>query len=189
MTRRTQRHGHGGPRNRNVAGPGDDIGPVLDSWLDPPSGEMSDVNREIVEAWFTTAAVVMGRRMFDLGAEQSGWGENPPYQAPIFVPTHRDPAEVKATNITFVRDGVEAAVNQAKEVAGDGVVTVVGGANVFQQAFDARLFDEVRLHIAPVVLGDGIRLFHSLNALPAKLEVSSVVHAPDVTHVTYRAQK
>ena len=169
-----------------VAGPGDDIGPVLDVWLDPPSGAMSDTNREIVEAWFTTSAVVMGRRMFNLGSEQSGWVENPPYTAPIFVPTHTAPDNVANDQYTFVTEGVEAAVKQAQEAAGDGFVTVVGGANVIQQAFDARVFDELRLHITPVILGDGIRLFDSLTAVPANLEVTNVVHQPDVTHVTYR---
>lgn len=171
-----------------VAGPGDDIGPVLDVWLDPPSGAMSDVNRELVEGWFTTSAVVMGRRMFNLGVEQSGWADNPPYQAPIFVPTHSAPDNVAATNFTFVTDGVVSAVKQAQDAAGDGVVTIVGGANVFQQALDARVFDELRLHITPVVLGDGIRLFDSLKAVPVDLEVSKTIHAPDVTHVTYRVR-
>ena len=170
-----------------IAGPGDDIAPVLDVWLDPPSGAMSDVNQAIVEGWFTTAAVVMGRRMFDLGAEQSGWADNPPYPVPIFVPTHNAPDKTgSATNITFVTDGVASAIKQAQEVAGDGFVTIVGGANVFQQALDARLVDELHLHIAPVVLGQGIRLFDNLGATPAKLEVAKVVDTPDVTHVTYR---
>jgi dihydrofolate reductase len=171
-----------------IAGPGDDIGPVLDVWLDPPSGAMSDVNQKIVEGWFTTTAVVMGRRMFDLGARQSGWVENPPYTVPIFVVSHSVPDEIAAggTNYTFVTDGVESAIKQAQEVAGDGFVTVVGGANVFQQALDAGLVDELRLHIAPVVLGKGIRLFDNLAALPVKLEVAEVVDTPDVTHVTYR---
>lgn len=169
-----------------IAGPGDDIGPVLDVWLDPPSGAMSDVNQAIVEGWFTTAAVVMGRRMFDLGAKQSGWAENPPYPVPIFVPTHNAPDSVPAANITFVTEGVANAVKLAKEAAGDGFVTIVGGANVFQQALEARLVDELHLHIAPVVLGKGIRLFDSLGATPVKLEIGKVVDTPDVTHVTYR---
>jgi dihydrofolate reductase len=132
--------------------------------------------------------VVMGRRMFDLGVEQSGWADNPPYQAPIFVPTHSAPDDVAATNITFVTDGLASAVKQAQEAAGDGFVTVVGGANVIQQAIDARLFDELRLHITPVLLGDGIRLFDSIKAVPVDLEVSKAIHEPDVTHVTYRVR-
>jgi len=171
-----------------VAGPGDDIGPVLDAWLDPPSGAMSPATQKIVEGWFTTTAVVMGRRMFDLGAQQSGWVENPPYAAPIFVVSHSVPDEVAAggTNYTFVTDGVASAVKQAKEAAGDGFVTIAGGANVIQQALDARLIDELHLHFAPVVLGKGIRLFDNLGALPVKLEVDKVVDTPEVTHVSYR---
>lgn len=174
-----------------IAAPGDDIGPVLDVWLDPPSGAMSDVNQTIVESWFTTSAVVMGRRMFNLGSQQSGWVENPPYTAPIFVVSHSVPDEIAAggTNYTFVTDGVASAIKQAQEAAGDGFVTIAGGANVFQQALDARLVDELHLHFAPIVLGEGIRLFDQLNAVPVKLEVDKVVDTPDVTHVNYRVLK
>jgi dihydrofolate reductase len=171
-----------------IAAPGDDIGPVLDSWIDPPSGAMSEATQAIVESWFTTSAVVMGRRMFDLGAAQSGWVKNPPYAAPIFVVSHNIPDEIAAggTNYTFVTDGVASAIKQAQEAAGDGFVTIAGGANVFQQALEARLVDELHLHFAPIVLGEGIRLFDNLSTLPVKLEVGKVVATSDVTHVTYR---
>lgn len=170
-----------------IAGPGDDIGPVLDAWLDPPSGAMPDVTQKMVEGWFTTTAVVMGRRMFDLGSQQSGWVENPPYSVPIFVVSHSVPDHVPAdSNYTFVTDGVASAVKQAKEAAGDGFVTMAGGANVIQQALDARLIDELHLHYAPIVLGRGIRLFDNLDAVPVKLEISKVVDTSDVTHVNYR---
>lgn len=169
-----------------IAGPGDDLDLVLESWVNPPSGEMSEVNRGIVEQWFTTAAVVIGRRMFDLGEEQSGWVENPPYSVPIFVLSHSVPDKVAAggTNYTFV-DDITSAVKQAKEVAGDGFVTIAGGAGVFQEALNAGLVDELHLAIAPVVLGDGIRLFDNING-PVKLEVGEIVETPEVTHVNYR---
>lgn len=167
-----------------IAGPGDDIDLVLDSWLNPPS----ETNLAIVENWFTTTAVVMGRRMFDLGVEQSGWNANPPYQAPIFVVSHSTADNVTAENISFVNDGVASAVKQAKNAAGDGFVTIVGGANVIQQALEARLVDELHLHIVPAVLGEGIRLFDNLSTLPVKLEVADVVATPEVTHVNYRVR-
>lgn len=171
-----------------IAGPGDDIGPVLDAWLDPPSGAMPEVTQKMVEGWFATTAVVMGRRMFDLGAQQ-GWVENPPYSVPIFVVTHSAPDNVpESSNFTFVTDGVASAIKQAKDVAGDGFVTVAGGANVVQQALESRLIDELHLHYAPVLLGNGIRLFDNLKTLPVKLEITKVVDTPDVTHVNYRVR-
>lgn len=172
-----------------IAGPGDDLDLVLESWVNPPSGEMSDANKAIVEKWFTTSAVVIGRRMFDLGEEQSGWVENPPYSVPIFVLSHSVPDKVANgdTNYTFV-DDITSAVKQAKEVAGDGFVTIAGGAGVFQEALNAGLVDELHLGIAPVVLGEGIRLFDNV-AGPVKLEIGDIVETPEVTHVKYRVLK
>lgn len=171
-----------------IAGPEDDLVP-LHKWMDRADGSMSDADRAAFEVLSDAAAVVMGRRMFDLGDEQNGWFDKPPFQAPIFVPSHSvpDKAAAGSTSFTFVTDGVVSAVRQAQAAAGDGYVVIVGGANVFQQALDAGLVDELRLHIVPVVLGAGIRLFDNVKA-PVEFEVGQVAEMPDVTHVTYRVR-
>lgn len=115
------------------------------------------------------------------------WGEDPPYHAPVFVVTHhgREPLPMAGgTTFHFVTDGVAAAVERAKEAAGDGYVLVSGGAAVVNQAMHAGLVDELWLHVAPVLLGGGERLFEG--APLADLEQVEV-HATDlVTHLRYR---
>ena len=123
-------------------------------------GEQS-VNSEIVEETFAAAgAYVMGRRMFEGG--EIPWGDEPPFRAPVFVVTHRPHEVVEragGTSFTFVTDGVEQAVKLAREAAGGKDVAVAGGGTMLRQVLQAGLLDELELHIAPVVLGDGQRLF------------------------------
>jgi dihydrofolate reductase len=140
-----------------------------------------------------TGAVVMGRRMWSGGAGPWGndpnadgwWGDKPPFDVPVFVVTHHARAsETKgSTPIAFVTDGVEAAIEQARAAAGEKNVNVAGGAQVVQQAMRAGLVDELRLHVAPVFLGDGVRLF---DGVEGRLRVVDVVNSPTVTHLTYR---
>jgi dihydrofolate reductase len=153
-------------------------------------GERS-VNSEIIEETFAAAgAYVMGRRMFEGG--EAPWGEEPPFRAPVFVVTHR-PREVLqrtgGTSFTFVTDGIERAIELAREAAGGKDVAVAGGGELLRQVLAAGLLDELELHTAPVLLGDGQRLFDaSLGLGPSEgieLVPTRVVEAPDVTHVRY----
>jgi dihydrofolate reductase len=120
------------------------------------------------------------------------WGDEPPFHHPVFVLTHheREPVEKQGgTTYTFVTDGIESALEQARAAAGDKDVTVAGGADVVQQYLAAELFDEIQLHVAPVLLGGGVRLFDgAVPDAPRALERIRVVESPTgVTHVTYRA--
>jgi dihydrofolate reductase len=132
--------------------------------------------------------MVMGRNMFDEG--EVGWPDPPPFRAPVFVLTSRprEPWERQGgTTFTFVTDGIDAAIAQAQETAGDKDVQINGGASVVQQALDKGLLDEIQLHLAPVLLGAGIRLFDSLEqAAGSDFEIERVVESPEVTHVRYR---
>ena len=139
-------------------------------------------------------AYIMGRNMFGPpgGGEwdeswRGWWGEDPPYHVPVFVLTHhaREPLPMEGgTTFHFVTDGVESALEQARAAAGDQDVKIIGGANVIQQYLAAGLLDELRLHIAPVVLGGGERLLENVG--DPTLEPIDVVASPAATHVKYR---
>jgi dihydrofolate reductase len=117
------------------------------------------------------------------------WGENPPFHLPVFVVTHheRPPLECDGgTTFTFVTDGVEEAVAQAREAAGGRDVAISGGATVARQCLAAGLLDELRLDLVPVLLGDGVRLFDGDTSVD--LEQVSVVEGHGVTHLAFRVQ-
>jgi dihydrofolate reductase len=153
-----------------------------------PGGGESGPDDEIVKAALARpGAYVMGRRMFDEG--EVGWPENPPFQAPVFVLAHigREPWIRKGgTTFHFVTDGMESALSKAKTAAGGKDVRVSGGANTIQQFMKAGLIDEMRIHHAPVLLGECVKLFEHLGAGALKLEVTGVIHSPLVTHIAYR---
>ena len=153
-------------------------------------GEQS-VNSQIVEETFAAAgAYVMGRRMFDGG--EIPWGDEPPFRAPVFVVTHR-PREVLerqgGTSFTFVTDGIERAVSLAREAAGGKDVAVSGGGTLLRQVLAAGLLDELELHITPVLLGDGMRLFDASLGLDSRegieLTPVRVIETPEMTHIRY----
>ena len=164
-------------------------------------GGETNVDSEVVEdAIAGVGATVMGRRMFSGGAgpweddpkADAWWGDEPPFHHPVFVLTHHERERVTkegGTTFTFVTDGIESALEQARAVAGDGDVAVAGGADVAQQYLRAELLDEIQLHVAPVLLGGGVRLFDgSVPDAPRALERTRVIESPTgVTHVTYRA--
>ena len=140
-------------------------------------------------------AGIMARKMYSGGegpwaddANGRGWwGENPPYHGPVFVLTHhaRDSLQMEGGNIFhFVTDGIEAALSQAREAAGDRNVSIAGGASTVNQFLAAGLIDELRLHIAPMTLGAGERLFDGVS--PMRLEPVSARFTPLVTHTVYR---
>jgi dihydrofolate reductase len=148
----------------------------------------------VAESVSRSGATIMGRRMFSSGEgpweddpKASGWwGDDPPFRHPVFVLTHhaREPLELKGTTFTFVTDGIESALEQAKAAAGDKDVHLSGGADVVQQYLNAGLLDELELHVVPVLLGGGVRLLE--NVAPADLTLDRVVDSPTVTHLRYR---
>jgi dihydrofolate reductase len=164
----------------------------LASWRGPHGLEGGKTNRDsevLDEAVSTTGAIVVGRRMFD---NAKGWGENPPFHKPVFVLTHeaREPeAKEGGTSFTFVTDGIESALDQARAAAGDKDVGVGGGANTVQQYLTAGLLDEIQIHIAPMLLGGGIRLFEHLDTQQIDLEPTRVIESPAVTHLRFRVVK
>jgi dihydrofolate reductase len=136
------------------------------------------------EAHTKMGAFVTGRRTFDI---TNGWGGSPPLGVPTFVLTHTVPQEwvYDGSPFTFVTDGVESAVEQARAVAGEKDVAV-GAASIVQQCLKAGLLDEIHVDLVPVLLGGGVRLFDHLGTGPIELERTRVVEAPDVTHLTFR---
>lgn len=162
------------------------------------SGGERNVDDEVFrESLAAGGAVVMGRKMFSGGegswesdpVADGWWGDEPPFGAPVFILTHH-PRETVAkgggTTFNFVTDGIEAALEQAKAAAGDKNVSVAGGASVIQQFLQADLLDELQIHIAPLLLGGGVRLFDGLGAEPPALEVTRVIESPAATHIRYR---
>ncbi|MCK8433464.1 dihydrofolate reductase family protein [Streptomyces sp. D2-8] len=168
---------------------GDGSGAGLHAWMfDTP-----DENRAEIDRLNTAGAFIMGRNMFGpvRGAwdrQWNGWwGGDPPFHAPVFVLTHhaREPQPMDGgTTYYFVTDGIAPALARARTAAGDGDVTVLGGATTINQYLTAGLIDEVRLHIVPFTLGAGTRLFEGVP--PLKLEQVTSRAASQVTHVTYR---
>jgi dihydrofolate reductase len=139
------------------------------------------------ETWPTIGAMVVGRRTFDIAG---AWGAHPPVGGPCFVMTHRVPQEwvKEGSPFTFVTDGVESAIRQAKDAAG-GKNVAVSSASIVQQCLKAGLLDEIQIDLAPVLLGGGVRLFDHLGTEPIELERIRVVEAPGVTHLLYRVVK
>jgi dihydrofolate reductase len=173
--------------NVRVGNPLGDGGQRLHEWM-YRDGDGTNRGAEVRDELFrTSGAVVMGRRMFDLGVEP--WGNNPPFHMPVFVVTHdaSDPlAKEGGTTYTFVTGGIESALARAKAAAGDKDVAVLGGANTIRQFIAAGLLDELRIHLAHVLLGDGTRLFDHLSPEQVNLESTRVVDAPGATHLTFR---
>src|SRR5262245_19137282 len=170
----------------------------LEAWRREQGQEGGGVNAStpvVEEAQTNIGAVVMGRNMFGGGPGpwredppwNGWWGDDPPYHAPVFVLTHhaRERLEMLGgTTFTFVTDGIESALDQAREAAGEKDVLLGGGASAANQYLRAGMLDEFELHITPVVLGAGERLLVDVGPLP--LQQVRVIEAPGVTHVKYR---
>jgi dihydrofolate reductase len=136
----------------------------------------------------STGAVVAGRRTYDVSNE---WGGNGPIpKRPLFIVTHRVPEAVPQgeSTYTFVTDGVDSAIKQAKAAAGDKYVSLMG-ATVPQQCLRAGLLDEIQIHLIPTLLGSGTRLFEHLGDRRIELETIGVVECPGVTHLRFRVAK
>ena len=158
-------------------------------------GEEDEDSEVIREASSSVGASVMGRKMFSGGSgpwesdprSMGWWGDEPPFHTPVFVLTHhaREPEEMEGgTTFFFVTDGIEAAIEQARAAAGEGNVAIGGGANAIQQALAAGLVDELQVHVAPILLGGGTRLFGE-GADPIRLEATRVLASPRATHVKF----
>jgi dihydrofolate reductase len=157
-------------------------------------GEENASTPVLEEALANVGAEIMGRGKFGGGPGPWGddpwpgwWGEDPPFHMPVFVLTHhgREPLMLSDTTFTFVTDGIEPALEQAREAAAGKDVTVGGGADVINQYLAAGLVDELELHIVPLVLGGGARLFEGVDP-DLTLEQVRAVAAPGVTHLKYR---
>ncbi|MEU0464542.1 dihydrofolate reductase family protein [Amycolatopsis sp. NPDC006131] len=180
-----------GPRQSREHGLGEG-GEELHRWM----FEAAEENKAEREAILGHGAYIMGRNMFgpirgkwDDPGWRGWWGEEPPYHAPVFVLTHypHEPIEMAGgTTFHFVTDGIESALDQARAAAGERSVAVMGGASTIDQYLQAGLIDELRLSIAPTVLGDGARLFAGVTSLD--LEPVSSRTTSLATHVTYRVR-
>ena len=169
---------------------------ATDTWNEQhglQGGERSVDSEVAVEVMQGIGAFIMGRNMFGPGrgawdeSWTGWWGEDPPYHAPVYVLTNhpREPVEMQGgTTFHFVTDGIESALEQARAAAGETDVSIAGGASTVNQYLAAGLLDELYLHISPVVLSAGERLFVGVG--DPKLEPIKVVESPRVTHVKYR---
>jgi dihydrofolate reductase len=175
--------------NQSLADPIGEGGDRLHRWM----FEEPDANAAAIDAITSAGAYIMGRNMFGPGRggwdeEWKGWwGDEPPYHAPVFVLTHHPRAALPmqgGTTFYFVTDGVESALALAREAADDRTVAIAGGAATLNQYLAAGLIDELRLHVAPVLLGAGERLFEGVGDL--NLELLDTSGTELVAHLTYR---
>ena len=161
------------------------------------TGPDDELSRELQAR---VGAVVIGRRMFSGGDgpwesdpnADAWWGDDPPFHVPVFVLTHheREPVVKEGgTTFTFVTDGIESALEQARAAAEDSDVQLSGGASVAQQYLRAGQLDELNVHVAPILLGGGVSLFGELGPDAPGLKLTKVVESPFVTHLTYEIER
>lgn len=171
-------------KNVGVDNPLGEEGESLHHWMFNGNEQEKQLAGEL---FAHSGAFILGRRMFDLGIEF--WGDDGTFGMPCFVVTTRPQEKLvkQATTFTFVTDGIESAIKQAKAAAGDKNVGINGGADIARQYLKAGLVDELRLHLAPVLLGDGARLFEDVGQ--PELVQTSVVETPLATHLKYKIVK
>jgi dihydrofolate reductase len=171
---------------------------ALEGWREAHGREGGETGVEsdlVTESKDATGASIMGRRMYSTGSgpweddpkARGWWGDDPPFHHPVFVLTHheREPLEMEGgTTFHFVTGGIEAALDDARAAAGERDVHIAGGAQAAQQYLNAGLVDELTLHIAPMMLGAGERLFDGVK--PLKLEPVLYLPGTLATHVRYR---
>lgn len=170
---------------------------ALKAWREPHGREGGEVNAStpvVVESLANVGAEIMGRGKFGGGpgpwsedAWLGWWGEEPPFHMPVFVITHheREPLTLSDTTFTFVTEGIESALEQARAAAAGKDVTIGGGADVINQYLAAGLVDEIELNMVPLVLGGGARLFDGVGP-DLRLDLVRAIDAPSVTHIKYR---
>jgi dihydrofolate reductase len=180
-----------GPNVRVGNGMGDD-GDRLHDWIfDPKTNTMTKAGKKFMDEKSTSnGAVIIGKRMFDVGFEP--WGDPPPFGMPVFIVTHekREPLPMKGgTTYFFVTDGIETALEQAHAAAGDKDILIQGGANIIRQYLEAGLLDEMQIQLIPILFGDGTRLFEDLDPEGIELRKVSSIDSPGVTHFTFEVVK
>ncbi len=172
---------------------------VLEAWKaahGQPGGVVNDSSRVVAESVAGIGATIMGRHMFggppgpwDPAAPWNGWwGDDPPFHHPVFVLTHhpRPPLELDGgTTFTFVTEGIDAALAQARSAASGLDVSLAGGANAVQQYLRAGLVDEMEINLVPVLLGSGERLFDGVDDLGG-LALARTIAMPNVTHLKFQ---
>jgi len=184
---------NGGPKN-----PLGDGGINIHDWmfkqkaflqrLNLEGGDTNNRDNDIIEEIFNrSGAYIMGKRMFDEG--ETNWPENAPFRAPVYVVTNRqrDPWVRKGgTTFYFVNDGIESALQKAKQAAGNKDISISGGADIIQQYLNAELVDEFIIHVAPIMLCNGVRLFEKIEKRKFSLEIIEAVSSTLVTHLKYK---
>jgi dihydrofolate reductase len=177
-----------------VASPDDNPGQLHD-WLFTgntenrfdPMFRTSGGSTRVLDEIFEAGAILVGRRLFDL---TGAWGGRSPIRnAPVFVVTHEPPTAYAfdGSPFTFVTEGIERAVEHAVEAAGAKMVYIAGGATIAQQALSTGLVDEIQIHLAPVLFGEGVHLFFDVAPEGAvRLEQRRVIEAPGITHLLFR---
>lgn len=168
-------------RNGNAAG----LSPDFEELLESPA---------FMEMTADTGAVVMGRRTYEMADPFTWVTDDYEFQVPIFILTHTPPAKYPKGNdklsLTFVTDGIESAVTQAKAAAGDKMVQVIGGADAIQQCLNAGLCDELEIDVMPIFLGEGLRLFENIDTDKIKLKRTKVEETtPMRTSITFSITK
>jgi dihydrofolate reductase len=184
-----------------IAGPDDSVDHIFD-WYDSGEVEIKTVMepltfhvseasaKHIRESFANVGALISGRRLFDI---TNGWGGRHPVDAPVFVVTHGNVprdwiAEHPDAPFTFVTEGIESAVEQAKATAGDKNVSVAG-PNVIQQCINLGLMDEICISLVPVLIGEGIPFFGKLDKSPVRFDGPRIVEGEGVTHLHYTVRK
>ncbi|WP_150460188.1 dihydrofolate reductase family protein [Nesterenkonia ebinurensis] len=185
-----------------VTGPEPDLehglglgGEAIQQWVFNSQNSPED-RRFLESAGEGTGAVVMGRRTFDFIDGPNGWNDDvgyaydhkPPSRPPIFVVTHEAPETPRLAGFTFMTAGLAAAVNAAQKVAGQSETVIMGGAEVIDQALSEGLVDTLRIHLSPVILGGGTRLFDLLDER-ILLTQGDVTVTPHATHLTYQLKE
>jgi dihydrofolate reductase len=172
--------------NRSPEEPMGDGGLRLHDWA---FSEADERGREVLTRGVKSAgAVIAGRRTYD--DSLPWWGADGPTGAarlPLYVVTHSQPQDVPAGGVyTFVTDGIESALQQARAAAGDKNVVVMGGADIGQQFLRAGLLDEIQIHLVPVLFGSGTRMFDHQGDGHVHLEIAEVIEGSEATHLRYR---
>jgi dihydrofolate reductase len=174
----------------------------LDAWRrshGEKGGERSVDSEVIEETMSRPGAILMGRKMYSGGSgpweddpmANGWWGDDPPFGVPVFVLTHhpRDPLEMRGgANFNYITEGPEGALERAREVAGERDVGIGGGASVIQQYLTAGEVEEFQLHVVPLMLGAGTRLFEGVEPSEG-YEIDRVIASPAVTHIRYRVER
>lgn len=170
--------------NESVENPlGDDPGRLHD-WM---FGAKSDDDAKVLDEIFATSgAVLIGRRMFDVG--EKPWGDPPPFHMPVFVLTHEQRNSIPkkgGTTYHFASGGIADALAQARAAAGKKNVGIWGGAKIVQQYLKAGLVDEMQIHLIPVLLGEGVRLFEHMGRERIELRLTRTIETPGATHLRF----